>query len=102
MDVEKHLPCDYSVRSGITNMSKELQKELNTNISNGLTSCGGVSCDGVKVESNGFKYYDFVVKYLNFGRKSVAQAGGGSWEILHKASNHCTTCGCRKCNMNPW
>lgn len=36
----------------------------------------GLSCDGVKIEANGRKYYDFVTNYSQVSRHSVVQGCG--------------------------
>lgn len=47
---------------------------------------GGITCDGVKLGSNDRKYYDFVINYIEYGKKPLSQGGGIRWKFITKLS----------------
>lgn len=81
LNVAKALPCGNTVRSGLIDLSNRMQLEFNTKLPSILEMGGGVTCDGVKLETNGKKYFDFVLNYLKFFRRPIAQGGGIGWEM---------------------
>lgn len=82
IDVGKLLPCGNSIRKGILDLSDKLRLEFKEKLPTLLENGGGISCDGVKLESNGRKYYDFVMNYIEFGRKSLSNGGGITWKFV--------------------
>lgn len=44
---------------------------------------GGISCDGVKIEETGKKYYDFVVQFIDIGRMDPSSRRR-TWRIKTK------------------
>lgn len=43
---------------------------------------GVVTCDGLKLDSNGRKYYHFVLIYPKFIERAFSQGGGLNWKIV--------------------
>lgn len=58
------MTCRNKVRAGIINLSNEIQKELNSQLPAIFYFGDVITFDGVKLEANGCKYYDFVIYYF--------------------------------------
>lgn len=64
VDVRELLPSSETVRKEVIKPSEKCDLDFKSELKSILQAGGSVSCDGVKLESNGDKYYDFVVNYL--------------------------------------
>lgn len=74
-NVSNLLPCGKSVRAALIDLSANIQKKFNGNLPAILALCGVIICDGVKLDAKGKKYYDFVMNYIHFPMRSVAEGG---------------------------
>ena len=91
IDVKELLPSCETVRSEVIKLSEKYDGDFKSELSNILVAGGGVSCEDVKLESNGNKYYDFVLNFLKFERKSIKDGGGLKWKNLHASYFHSPT-----------
>lgn len=76
IDVKKLLPSGHAVRDGVTRLAAEYQESFKDHLKGILDIGGGVTCDGVKVEVSGKKYYDFVLNFVEVSRRPVCKGGG--------------------------
>lgn len=81
IDVSKLLPCYNTVRKEVITLSKVVQSEFKIELPKILEQGGAVTCDGVKLESNGKKYYNFNVSYLEVQRRKGPPSSGYEWKI---------------------
>lgn len=75
------LPSGTAVREGVLNLASEYRAIFKEKLPEVLRVGGGISCDGVKVELTGKKYYDFVLNYIEVHRRPVSRGGGLSWKL---------------------
>lgn len=81
IDVKDLLPSSETVRTAVIKLSEKYDNEFKLELPSILAAGGSVSCDGVKLESNGNKYFDFVINYLKCERQSIKEGGGFKWKI---------------------
>lgn len=84
LDVKDALPCANTVRNTISSMASLLRHKIREELMPLMIKAGGgISCDGVKVEETGKKYYDFVVHFIEIGRTDPATRKK-TWAIKKK------------------
>lgn len=71
VDVAALFPSPPTVRDGVTKLSSRLRESFKGTLPDLLKLGGGLTCDGLKLDSNGRKYYDLIIHYIE-----VPVAGG--------------------------
>lgn len=64
VDVEQALPCATAVREGILDLARVKREKYNKDLADVVRVGGGITCDGLKNELTGDKFYDFVLHYI--------------------------------------
>ena len=72
------------MRKGLISKFNEIQECFNEELKSIIPFGGGIKCDGVKLESNKRKYYDFVMEFLKLTRKSIAMGRGVERKICKR------------------
>lgn len=63
VDIPYLLTSPPTVRNGVTKLAKRLRVDLMDALPRIMRIGGGMTCDGLKLDSNGRKYFDFIVHY---------------------------------------
>lgn len=68
VDVRDLLPSNNAVRDGVSRLARKQQELFRNNELQAILDCGGgVTSDGLKQDTTGTKYYDFVIHYFRLG-----------------------------------
>lgn len=59
------LPSPPTVREGVSRLATRLRGEFKEDLPIILGIGGGMTCDGLKLDANGRKYYDLIIHYID-------------------------------------
>lgn len=84
INMEKLLPCGDPVRAGVLSLCNNLRHNFKSKLSEIFRHGAGATCDGVKLDIPGGKYYDIVLHYLDTRRRPISKGGGIDWSMKTK------------------
>lgn len=73
VDIAYMLPSPPTVRDGVRELATRLRAGFRKELSTILKIGGGLTCDGLKLDANGRKYYDLIIHYLDVPRSETLE-----------------------------